>query len=359
MFFSFTVCCRRDSFVTHRAFCDALAEEAARVNAASSMLHPSNTVSYPFLGSSMCPTLMSTQNFSSIFKPISASADDLTKHMDQGAGAACLSLWMGGQPPSQTQQESLQNQIPRLSYSDVSPLISCSNPPPPNQNYHLNQLLSVPSLYSTEQHVGPRAPNTSATALLQKAAQIGVATSSTTGSGLSFTGSSFGSKVDSNTLGSQLQGGDDSKLSGLYEPSVSTLTGLGSDQSLLDSSSSVICPLTTPPIYPPAKRQNTQSDGGTRSGGQTRDFLGVGVHTICNPSSINGWIWYTLCDESTTMTWLEDGQWDMRIVRKGRVHNMTPFWTWRGIYICIVKDFVNIYFSRASFFFNYMRKLWV
>jgi hypothetical protein len=40
-----------------------------------------------------------------------------------------------------------------------------------------------------------------------------------------------------------------------------------------------------------AKRQKIfQSDQDSPAGGQTRDFLGVGVQAICHPSSINGWI---------------------------------------------------------------------
>ncbi|XP_031378048.1 zinc finger protein MAGPIE [Punica granatum] len=283
-----TLFSRRDSFITHRAFCDALAEETARVNAASSMLNPPTTVAYPFMGSSLCPTLISSQNFSSIFKPISTSAD-LTNAMEQTRPTG-LSLWMD-QPPSQAHHEpNWLDQIHRLSSSNVPPLMSsCSNPPPLNQGYHLSQLLSVPSLYSTQQHIAPQAPNMSATALLQKAAQIGAATSTTTGSELSFVVSGLGSKFDSNSMGSQFQDcGDNNKFSGLYGPSNSTLTSLGSDQSVLESSSNGICTLTTLPIYPPAKRRNTQMEANSAGGGQTRDFLGVGVHTICNTSTING-----------------------------------------------------------------------
>lgn len=238
--------------------------------------------------SSLCPTLMSTQNFSSIFKPISASAD-LTNHIDQTRPA--LPLWIGQrQPPPLAHQEPLQDQIHHgLGSSDVPPLISCPNAPPPSQDYHLNQMLKVPSLYSTQHHVAPQAPNMSATALLQKAAQIGVATSTTTATELSFVGSGFGPKFDSSTLSSQFQDDDDNKFSGLYGSSNSTLTSLESNQSVQENSSNGICTLTTLPIYPPAKRQKTQSDEGA-GGGQTRDFLGVGVHTIYSPSSMSRWI---------------------------------------------------------------------
>ncbi|KAK4784661.1 hypothetical protein SAY86_019029 [Trapa natans] len=276
-------CCRRDSFITHRAFCDALAEETARVNAASTMLHPNNTAApYPFIGSMTCPSLISNGNFSSMFRPISASAD-LTDRIDQILRPGHPFCMDQQQPSVLSLQESSQH-VPRV--------ISCPNSPPPIRSYHLNQLLSVPSLYSTQHHPTPQAPNMSATALLQKAAQMGVARSATT----TTSDPGIGPKFDSNTLATQQQDDDshdddDNKLSWLYGPWNSTLTSLGSDQSVQDNSSNGgVFMLTTLPIYPPAKRRNTQSDEGAAGGGETRDFLGVGARTICNAPSMSGWI---------------------------------------------------------------------
>nr|POF06186.1 isoform 2 of zinc finger protein magpie [Quercus suber] len=180
------------------------------------------------------------------------------------------------------------------------PLISCSNPPP--SDYQLNwvfgtklsssnaeeltasnslpltdvkeagtQLLSVPSLYST-QHQSHQTPsaNMSATALLQKAAQIGVTTADP-----SFLGS-FGLKC------SDSQVRDGNKLCGvLYGTSNPILsTNIGND---VENSAGDLLQVH------PAKRRHTMNEE-SGGGGQTRDFLGVGVQTICHPSSINGWI---------------------------------------------------------------------
>jgi hypothetical protein len=254
---------RRDSFITHRAFCDALAEETARVNAVSNMNNvvAAGNMSYHFIGPTMA------QNFSSIFKPISCN-DDAVNPTTTSQG---LPLWMS--------QGIFQGQEAAI-FGD--PLISCSNPPPSDHYTQQNwvfgsklsssneqrdvkegtgtQLLSVPSLYST-QHQTHQTPfaNMSATALLQKAAQIGA-----TSTDPLFLGS-FG-----------LKGNEGEVVYG----SNTTLTSLGND--VEKSVDDVL-------LIHPAKRRQIQNDqdGG---GGQTRDFLGVGVQPVCNPPSINGWI---------------------------------------------------------------------
>lgn len=243
-----TIFSRRDSFITHRAFCDALAEETARVNAVSNMTNvvAAGNMNYHFTGPTMA------QNFSSIFKPISCNDDTVVNNPMTSQG---LPLWMS--PGIFQAQESI--------FGD--PLISCSNPPP-SDYHHQNwvfgaklpssntqrdpdvkepagttQLLSVPSLYSTQHqsHQTPSSANMSATALLQKAAQIGA-----TSTDPSFLGS-FGLKCNDDQV--------------LY-------------------------------IDNPAKRRHIQNDhdGAGGGGGQTRDFLGVGVQPVCHPPSINGWI---------------------------------------------------------------------
>ncbi|KAJ6683347.1 hypothetical protein OIU85_007071 [Salix viminalis] len=88
-----TIFSRRDSFITHRAFCDALAEETARVNAVSSINDlSSGSINYHLTGNPLGPNM--AQNFSSIFKPISRN-DNQTR---QGG----VSLWMNqGTSPSE------------------------------------------------------------------------------------------------------------------------------------------------------------------------------------------------------------------------------------------------------------------
>ncbi|OMO90013.1 reverse transcriptase [Corchorus capsularis] len=258
-----TLFSRRDSFITHRAFCDALAEETAR--------------------------------------PISSNDETL----DQTRRG--LSLWMGQASQGHDAIGKSLQEIHQLGsvnlgsiYSD--PLVSTSNPPA--SDYQLNwvfgnnkvstsngeeltstslplsnivnkesgahqALVSVPSLFSTQHHTQHQTPsaNMSATALLQKAAQIGATSTDT-----SFLGS-FGTKCSNN----QVQDGNKYN-NGLYSS-----TTLASE---LENSANDISTLNQLQMYP-AKRRRMQNED---TGGQTRDFLGVGVQAICHPSSINGWI---------------------------------------------------------------------
>ena len=113
----------------------------------------------------------------------------------------------------------------------------------------------------------------SATALLQKAAQIGATSTDT-----SFLGS-FGTKCSNSQ---SVQDGN-KYYGGLYASNTSTTT-LGSN---LENSANDMSTLNQLQMYP-AKRRHTQNDD--RTGEHTRDFLGLGVQAICHPSSINGWI---------------------------------------------------------------------
>ncbi|KAI3440764.1 C2H2-type domain-containing protein [Psidium guajava] len=314
-----TLFSRRDSFITHRAFCDALAEETARVNAASAM---NPTTAYHFMGASHLPPNLSP-NLPSIFKPISSNmrTEPMMNHQTRNGGGE-FSLWMGetSQPQESSlginlqeihQLESLTNPSATHLYADstgpnnhpppsdhnlsswvfgsrFSSNTACEdisiNPPPlhhmkegPNHHHHQNNILSVPSLYSTQNHQPVSSPaNMSATALLQKAAQMG-ATSATEPSFLR----SFVLKP-CDTNGQRPQDQDD-KFCGLF----------GSNQMPSSDAAENITLSTLQAYPPPAKRRNiTQSDDDNASsgGGQTRDFLGVGVHTMCNPPSINAWI---------------------------------------------------------------------
>ncbi|KAG1330478.1 Zinc finger protein NUTCRACKER [Cocos nucifera] len=204
MIWTFSFTNRRDSFITHRAFCDALAEETARVSAVSSINHkaPVGNANYlrPVGG------LMRSENFSSDIK-----ADMSNCKADDQARLPRIPLWMdhgiqSNEPLSSTTSLSDINQIGLMcagtlygdlftSYSNVqqpnsqlswlygnklSPsstveLASTSIPTTTMIDSSQSPLMSIPSLFNTQHHHRPaRASDMSATALLQKAAQIGV-----------------------------------------------------------------------------------------------------------------------------------------------------------------------------------------
>lgn len=141
---------RRDSFITHRAFCDALAEESAK-SIATANIHQ--------------PLLLPTPGTASKFQPQSFNTNLMT--FDN--------------PHAHTMKQEQQT-------FSTSPLINqhhySVNPSPnPSLSEHGGPMhfLAGPGLMNTT--TGGNSPHMSATALLQKAAQMG-ATMSTSDSGM-------------------------------------------------------------------------------------------------------------------------------------------------------------------------------
>nr|GMC72775.1 zinc finger protein MAGPIE-like [Ipomoea batatas] len=212
-----TVFSRKDSFITHRAFCDALAEETARVTAASNMQNAAavaalgSNINYHFIGAAapaIGPGMAAPPHFGSIFKPTIIGNDENMNPVRQGQ----LPLWMAaapGQTTTSSQGQEFQSFVGSENPMVTTPLSSSgsfqlnwnnlvgnnkisttSNSNSTNNNNgeemdgnHQSQVMSVPipSLFSTQHrphhhHQTPSA-NMSATALLQKAAQIGATTS--------------------------------------------------------------------------------------------------------------------------------------------------------------------------------------
>lgn len=235
------------------------------------------------------------QHFPSIFNPATAEGQVGDHAMPGG-----LSLWMRhGDTLSTDSSLSSMHQIGPVSVETLhrDPFASCSNDAQqldsqlgwiyssnqlasssygeltstslPTGLMEANNLASVPSSwYRTRHHQhSMQASGMSATALLQKAAQIGV-TSSTP---------SFFGGVEVKCHDTQVQ--DACEYHGLFNPSHPSVAA--NMASRLENAANPCCDMYS------TRHQMVQKDGG--GGGATRDFLGVGVQTIC-PSSVNGWI---------------------------------------------------------------------
>ncbi|KAG6416879.1 hypothetical protein SASPL_124320 [Salvia splendens] len=265
-----TIFSRRDSFITHRAFCDALAEETARFTATSHMNHNNPNLNYHLIGSSLG---LGQQHFPPIFKSNSINNhSNIPKNLPiwiPQTNQPNIHIPQNNNPIPKNLQEMHHRQItldhPLIHQNPNSPPSSCHMMNwdfSPNQNPMMNNKeVNAPSLFSAQhQHQNQSCAAISATALLQRAAQIGSTTTTTD---------------SSNILGKFGRDEDGDKLCGLYSATNSGTSGLGSDMEVS--------------LYPPVKRCGRAMTGDEEIGlGETRDFLGM--QTICNPSSINGWI---------------------------------------------------------------------
>lgn len=123
-----------------------------------------------------------------------------------------------------------------------------------NWDFNHKEESAAPLLFSA--HHEAASATMSATALLQKAAEIGATTSEP------------GNK----------------QLCGLYSTSTLTCSGFGSDVESSVNDNSALNQMQMQMYSSSSKRRRMHNND---DDGETRDFLGVG---ICHPSSINGWI---------------------------------------------------------------------
>ncbi|RWV82655.1 hypothetical protein GW17_00055824 [Ensete ventricosum] len=263
---------RRDSFITHRAFCDALAEETARV-AASNMSSSVTSVrngSLNFADGLMRSNVV--QNFPSFLKPPVAESEMVD------AARAGLSLWMSQAPPLETLTKAddlvlgdvdgdpFASQLSWIYRNKLVPsgsgeLISSITLPTSGMEEteapH-SLLLSAPYHYSTQHHhhLVPPAPDTSATAFLQRAAQIGVTASRPT---------SEAKSPDGNIR---------------YLNTNRSYSAANPGNAMENAADPLRMMYST-------RHHVAQKDEG--AGGETKDFLGVDAPTIC-ASSLSGWI---------------------------------------------------------------------
>lgn len=211
------------------------------------------------------------------------------------SSSSSLSLWMGQDiaPTSQTQPQDYE-----WVFANAKAASGCINNN--NHNDHITQTanasstttatLSVPSLFSSDQTQSPNANvNMSATALLQKAAEIGANSTTATSTNPSAFLKSFPLKSSDQTTTSY---DDGEKFFALFGSNNNIgVVSNSHDQETENVRNDVTVASAMDELQNyPWKRRKVDGGGEGGGGGQTRDFLGVGVQTLCHPSSINGWI---------------------------------------------------------------------
>ncbi|XP_024013273.1 LOW QUALITY PROTEIN: zinc finger protein NUTCRACKER [Eutrema salsugineum] len=296
-----TIFSRRDSFITHRAFCDALAEETAKINAASHLngLAAAGAaginLNYQYLMGTLNPPLQpfvpqpptNQNNNHHHFLPLPPSS------------SFSLSLWMGQDiAPPQTQPQDYDWVFGNAKAASATCINNNNHDELITQNANATSTtttatnsLSVPCLFSSDQTQNANAnANMSATALLQKAAEIG-ANSSTTAmtTDPSTILQSFPLKSSDQTA--TYDSGE--KFFALFGSNNNIgLMNHSHDQEIENARNDVTVASALDELQNyPWKRRRVDGGGEGGGGGQTRDFLGVGVQTLCpHPSSINGWI---------------------------------------------------------------------
>ncbi|CAM6073901.1 unnamed protein product, partial [Sphagnum tenellum] len=164
-----TLFSRRDSFITHRAFCDALAEESARVSAGKQ--HGGDSSSSLLVGPSM----------SVIGAPSSPHSSNLGRMTPANTSGASMGMGISGFSDftacANQAERSGGSATAGLSLSSSAGLSSCSSV----YNDVVGSLSSTSMLFNQQQQQQQQqhtaTAQMSATALLQKAAQMGATAS--------------------------------------------------------------------------------------------------------------------------------------------------------------------------------------
>lgn len=196
-----TLFSRRDSFITHRAFCDALAEESAR-NITTMGTNNLNFRNEHSLNGNLINLQSSIPHLGTGFGSNFGAGNSIVGDNHNAQHKSRLPLWLDNQrntPNSSLFIPSNSSQFPEMMQMGSNNLFGyghlCLSPLPPSQslkeetffskgNTHTNTNTtiladSVSSLYSSENqshHTAPKSSSSapmSATALLQKAAQMG------------------------------------------------------------------------------------------------------------------------------------------------------------------------------------------
>ncbi|KAJ8471509.1 hypothetical protein OPV22_025852 [Ensete ventricosum] len=254
-----TLFSRRDSFITHRAFCDALAQETARVAAAFNNVESNTLQQFPMSHVKQRLALWGVGHGSR--RTNDTGFGDMHRVGPVSAAAALYGdLLSSSSNLHQLDQSQLSwvygDKLP--SSSNMGAVTSASLPATSTVTETSQPLLgTLPALFTSQHHHLMAVSDTSATALLQKAAQIGVTSS------IPFTGS--------------------------FEPPSDRFDGLFGSRSQPSNLDNIVPNFVVSSTFDVYAARHGSPPRDDDIGGETRDFLGVGAHTLSQPS-INGWI---------------------------------------------------------------------